>query len=1210
MFSALFLAALLILAVSAVYAQGAVTSTLPPLPFQACGPNGLCRDSDGHWFTQKNTRITTADEGHVSQAAGGPDDFGYTWEDFRMTNWIDVSGGIETGIDNITDHVGPIDIGFSFKYYENTYSQLYISRFGFVAFKEERIYNGQSQIPDPSLPNDVIAPHWVPADEVDGYVRYRRGGTTPDRWFAVEWNRLLYQCGDDDTPSEYTFEVILRENGDIMFQYGTISIADCHVCEASGIENSTGMDGLAITEFCEAIPSNHIVHIYRPAPAARIGIYTPYLGHFTHADAVNTFSIPIHNTGDVGTDTYEITASSMWPIAFYATDGITPLRDTDRDGTVDTDGVAQRAKVTVVTYITTPSAVELGDTNTVTIVVRSSIDTHVSKTASLKTSIPAPFAQVFTDNADRAMSLYLAQPSGQNVKKVTSDRYYGADMAVARMPDGFAYVWSVGEIEYTLLDSDGHTVRDVSRLTDHSVVTGYVRDYPVVAVAPNGRIGVLWYRQRYADNYNYNVFFAILDSTGDRVYGPVNLTNNNTWGDWNEEGVPRFDDPRIAATNDNRFVLTWEKELRESTGWLDDVYYAVRDSDGNVVKVLTKFTDSVAGYYHDPALTSLNGNRALLAYYGPSGLLYAVLDSAGNTVKAQTATGSYGFRPDAVQLSDGAILLAWSYGERINFVILDGTTYDVIAGPTALDNPAAPTGDDYVSVTADRDGHGILTWMDDDWDHRRSLYYALVDSRGTILTDPMIFRTSQARDPDIETSDMGYGNTACFVDSTPPTNPTSLRSTSHATATWSNDNTVSMTWSGATDAKSGVDGYAVLWDQSPATVPDAVKSVEESTQMTTSQALADGVWYFHLRSVDYAGNWATDTVHLGPFKIDTVLPESSADSPDFATDVITVTWHGTDGGAGIAGYDVQVRDGPSGTWSDWLQNTTALSATYSAAETGHIYYFRSVAYDYADNVETDLLEDGDTRTMKATYKLEGQVTNNRGQPLLNVTVSAQPEALEPATTDFAGDYILYFDNGGTYTLTASHNDFSVLPPMSDVLVYGHRTDVDFVLPPASEAVTNGGWEIGSFDGWRIGSNVPPTVEITAAHTGHYGVSLSADGETLDFWPYLTQTISVHVSWSQPTLSFLYRTVQGKADDALLATVSSGGEVITHKVLLTSRDWTHTWCDLSAFSGQTVNLRFGFLDQMSGQQVYLDEISVGETEKRIFSVYLPLLLRNP
>ena len=110
-------------------------------------------------------------------------------------------------------------------------------------------------------------------------------------------------------------------------------------------------------------------------------------------------------------------------------------------------------------------------------------------------------------------------------------------------------------------------------------------------------------------------------------------------------------------------------------------------------------------------------------------------------------------------------------------------------------------------------------------------------------------------------------------DTTPPeSNP--VLSSPNALG-WSNDNTVDVRWSGATDSGSGVDGFSYEWSQSAATVPDTVKDAEETATGTTSAPLADGQWWFHLRTGDNAGNWSSP-VHLGPFKIDTAAPGNPA----------------------------------------------------------------------------------------------------------------------------------------------------------------------------------------------------------------------------------------------------------------------------------------------------------------------------------------------
>jgi len=111
-----------------------------------------------------------------------------------------------------------------------------------------------------------------------------------------------------------------------------------------------------------------------------------------------------------------------------------------------------------------------------------------------------------------------------------------------------------------------------------------------------------------------------------------------------------------------------------------------------------------------------------------------------------------------------------------------------------------------------------------------------------------------------------------LVDNTDPIDPTPT-SASHTVSVWSNDDTIDIVISGASDTDgSGVDGFETAWDQNATWTPTETKSQEESWIGATFTATSDGDWYFHIATVDNAGNW-TSTQHLGPFQIDTIPPE-------------------------------------------------------------------------------------------------------------------------------------------------------------------------------------------------------------------------------------------------------------------------------------------------------------------------------------------------
>jgi hypothetical protein len=864
-------------------------------PSDPAGVDGAVQDSNGLWYVPAGDGVAAQANEIEPLAAAKSDEFGYTWKGAAYS-WIDASGGSDTGINSSNDSAGPLDIGFPFKYYENVYSQIYISLYGFLAFGGGYLDNDQSEIPGAEPPNNVIAPYWSPVQDVYGYVRYLSGGAAPNRWFAVEWNKLESNCCNHN--NEYTFEAILYENGDIAFQYGNMQTGNGWWCQASGIEDSTGLVGLSITRFCVRVNSNHAVHIYRPPLSARVGMNPRYFGGFTPPGGTVDLQIPVRNTGELGTDTFNLIPSSAWAVSLFASDGTSPLSDTNGDGKIDTGPIAQGDTATFVAKVHAPPGAALGAANTGTILVRSSLNTTKSKIATLQTAIPAPFAQVYKDGYYGAMSMYLVKPGAQQDITAADTGWWDYDPAVAEASNGnLTFAWdrgycvgsgcplSVYDIDYTLLDDHGGVVHPVSKLSDNSGATMRTNDlYPAVAVAPNGSTGVLWYRYLWdssTSDYNYNIFFAILDASGNVAYGPTNLTNNTTWGSGNDQNVPWFSNPQISATGDNRFILAWQMSSYGPPNYgncyssycpVNDIYFAVRDSSGAEILAITKFTNDTPGYnegFYYPTLTALAGNRALLAWERRSDydIYYAVLSSSGSVVKDKTNLSkdkgkSYDWRPDAVQLSDGNIAIAWSGGSypsyNIRFAVLDAS-YKRIAGPKTLSNPAAVTGNDYVSVTADAAGHAVLTWMDYNYNYRRNLYYTLVDSHGGIVTQPMIFRSSQTGV--IQTSFTGYGNTSFLPH--PPSVPVLLAPAKGALVT---DFTPALDWNDSTvpEGAPAFDHYQVQVDNnadfSSPEIDQNVPGPATNSEFTPSSDLqANTTDYWRVRSVnekDQASDWS------------------------------------------------------------------------------------------------------------------------------------------------------------------------------------------------------------------------------------------------------------------------------------------------------------------------------------------------------------------
>jgi hypothetical protein len=176
-----------------------------------------------------------------------------------------------------------------------------------------------------------------------------------------------------------------------------------------------------------------------------------------------------------------------------------------------------------------------------------------------------------------------------------------------------------------------------------------------------------------------------------------------------------------------------------------------------------------------------------------------------------------------------------------------------------------------------------------------------------------------------------------ILDITAPSVVSNLASTSHSINSWSSNNTVTVTWNDASDNLSGLDGYSRLWDTSSDTDPDQIKNIEPGEQTFVSAALPDGYnHYFHIRSVDNAGNWQS-TVHLGPFfiAVDSPILSIGSVSPTDGDTSATFTYS--------VNYTDFKNDGPSFVHII-IDNGASLNMTLQSGEDGD--FTNGAIYEY------------------------------------------------------------------------------------------------------------------------------------------------------------------------------------------------------------------------------------------------------------------------
>jgi len=719
---------------------------------EPCLPGQPCKDENGGQFV-----IPTDETLAAPTASGDSDDYGYTLS-ADTYSWIDATGGTNTGIDDTWDITAAITLPFAFPFYENSYTQLYITGAGFLTFNDYDWFNYPWSIPDEDDPNNFISVLSKYQYYSGSAVYYRSFGT----YFVVQWNHLL-----DGNGGIYTFEAVLYNSGNIKFQYKTMpDTSSGYWCSASGIENTTGSDGLKFWDECQRPTSaNTAVLFTKPGPSARIGASPLYLGEFAYSLDVDEFIFTITNTGDLGADTYDMVVTTAplgggWTVELFDTGGV-PLTDTDADGIIDSGSLSQGASKEIVARVNAPDGLIVGDYVKTYIDISSTITPSKFKTVTIESTVPAAFAQTYKDQESHTLRTDLNWPVIQIKAEVSTEAWNINEPTIIETADqNFIHIWmdyqwgqntGGAAVHYALVDHFGQVIKAPATLSVIYDVSGYYTDQYdfAMASAPDGKIGVVWTRRltNPSSQNNYNIWFAILNPSGNVAYGPVNLTNNYAWGSYSAGNRVEIITPDISASDNNRFFISWRKSVQSVSS--QDIYYAIRQSSGATVVPPTAMTTSDwTQRYYPGAQIALSGNRFFVTYeyqyisgqYYYVERLYRVFDSSGNTLTPPSNLNFYA--EAAVQLSGGNILLAgrWSDNE-IRYQIRNGTGYGLIYESGALSHPSGKIGYKTLAVTKDAaNSRGILTWSDQ---KAKNLYYAYVQgSNGVLLSGPVIFQQS------------------------------------------------------------------------------------------------------------------------------------------------------------------------------------------------------------------------------------------------------------------------------------------------------------------------------------------------------------------------------------------------------------------------------------------------------------------------------------
>ncbi len=200
-----------------------------------------------------------------AQTSGGPDAYGYSWINSNdpsgpAFSWITPDTVNANTITTLSDDSidGPYSIGFSFPFYDQSYTDFYLSSNGFISFSNDSNSLSNYTIPTAGVPNNMIAWFWDDLDPVSTTTPANNAGIYYENITFEGTNALLisfmnYHEYSGEGTGFVEAQVIMRDNGQIIMQYdsfnGGIDMAGCTV----GIENSDGTIGL---EYCFNDASN------------------------------------------------------------------------------------------------------------------------------------------------------------------------------------------------------------------------------------------------------------------------------------------------------------------------------------------------------------------------------------------------------------------------------------------------------------------------------------------------------------------------------------------------------------------------------------------------------------------------------------------------------------------------------------------------------------------------------------------------------------------------------------------------------------------------------------------------------------------------------------------------------------------------------------------------------------------------------------------
>jgi len=199
----------------------------------------------------------------------GIDAYGYFWKKDSdvggpIYNWIDIEtpGNALVHLGDPDDNsIGPVAIGFEFPFYDEIFSQVFISSNGSISFMGNYAPWENMHLPTTSAPSALIAPWWDDLNNDSGPQGTLYFWSNENDECVITWKNFPKY----GTSNLYTFQVLLDAFGKIRFQYQ--SLGGVTNSSTVGMQSAGRNVGLTIHHNEDTpFPAESAISIHPPVP--------------------------------------------------------------------------------------------------------------------------------------------------------------------------------------------------------------------------------------------------------------------------------------------------------------------------------------------------------------------------------------------------------------------------------------------------------------------------------------------------------------------------------------------------------------------------------------------------------------------------------------------------------------------------------------------------------------------------------------------------------------------------------------------------------------------------------------------------------------------------------------------------------------------------------------------------------------------------------